>query len=89
MKIRNGFVSNSSSSSFVIERKFVTNEQSEKIINHIEYGKEHGIGGYFDDPWAIDVSDDYVHGWCGMDNFNMYQFFDYIGIDNNEVRWGD
>ena len=55
----------------------------------MEYGKLKGVGGYYDDPWNIDVSDDYVHGWCGMDNFSMYDFFNYIEIDNDKVRWGD
>ena len=35
MKIRNGFVSNSSSSSFVIERKNLSKKQIRKIKNHI------------------------------------------------------
>lgn len=41
MKTRNGFVSNSSSSSFIIKKKFVTGEQIEAIKNHIEYANAH------------------------------------------------
>lgn len=36
MKIRNGFISNSSSSSFIIEKKNLTIEQIEKIKNHAD-----------------------------------------------------
>jgi len=40
MKIRKGFVSNSSSSSFIINKKDVNEEQSEKIKNHIEVARK-------------------------------------------------
>lgn len=34
VKIRNGFVSNSSSSSFVLDKDYMTDEQIEKMRNH-------------------------------------------------------
>jgi hypothetical protein len=40
MKIRMGFVSNSSSSSFVISLSSITEEQKWKIYNHIEVAKK-------------------------------------------------
>jgi len=89
MKVRNGFISNSSSSSFIVERKYVSKKQLYKIKNHLEFGKLKGIGDYFDDGWDIDVSEKYIHGWVSMDNFNMYKFLEYIGIDVNQIRWGD
>jgi len=40
MKIRIGFVSNSSSSSFVVSKKHLSLDQINKIKKHIEYAKE-------------------------------------------------
>lgn len=39
-KIRTGFVSNSSSSSFILSKNLLEDEQIDLIINHKEYGKE-------------------------------------------------
>jgi len=58
MKIRSGFVSNSSSSSFIIERKNLTKKQISKIKNHID---EHN---------KMDPLDQYNHcdGWSIYEN---------------------
>jgi len=37
MKIRSGFVSNSSSSSYIIQKKNLTDEQIDMIHNHVDY----------------------------------------------------
>ena len=39
MIFRQGFISNSSSSSFIIKKEYLTPEQIEHIKNHIEYAK--------------------------------------------------
>lgn len=80
MKIRNGFVSNSSSSSFIIPLYKITDEQKQMIYNHIEIGKKideelirQGKEPYYEfyEEWVI-YEDDYSI-WCSthMDNFNL------------------
>ena len=104
MKTRNGFVSNSSSSSFVIFKKALTKKQLDKIL-HIEHWIEKFIikddlkGGkknvkerfsYYDsDPWRIIEFDDYIFGETSMDNFDINDYFDFIKVDNNFIKWDD
>ncbi len=98
MKIRNGFVSNSSSSSFVIYRESLTNKQLTKILN-IEKTIEKLIEKdeklsekfeYYDqDPWRIVVSDDFVFGETSMDNFDMSAFLKTIKVDSDFIKWDD
>ena len=52
MKLRLGFVTNSSSSSFAIARSDLTDEQIEKIKNYFEVAKEVGMND-FDDLWIL------------------------------------
>ncbi|MCK9428945.1 MAG: hypothetical protein M0R17_02905 [Candidatus Omnitrophica bacterium] len=92
MKTRIGFVSNSSSSSFIIGRSNITNSQIIKIQNHIEIDKQAGYkcGCYDDDlnfQWDITVTDDFVEGYVFMDNFDMYKYLSLIGIDQDKVEW--
>lgn len=89
MKIRNGFVSNSSSSSFVISSDKVTAKQLYKIINHCDWGKMKGVGTYYDDPWHIEVDENEIRGETSMDNFNMREFLEYIEINKDDIEWDD
>ena len=85
MKIRNGFVSNSSSSSFIIFLHKITDEQKQMIYNHIAIGqeidkklKEQGkepIYEYYED-WNIKEDDFSL--WCStsMDNFDLQGFIE-------------
>lgn len=43
MKIRKDFVTNSSSSSFIISKKYLTEEQLEAIRNHSKIGERLGL----------------------------------------------
>ncbi len=88
MKIRIGFVSNSSSSSFVINLKDITTEQRELIIEHAEYGEEYGME-YTDWYWDIETDKTSIKGRVSMDNFDMQEYLIKIGVSENVVTWGD
>jgi hypothetical protein len=80
VKIRNGFVSNSSSSSFAILRSNLTDLQVQQIQNHDD---EAG-----DNAWTIEVGR-CVIGNTSMDNFDMAEFLSKIGICDCKIKWGN
>jgi hypothetical protein len=68
MKIRSGFVSNSSSSSFVIFKDGLSCKQRDAILNHSEVVN---IGL----AWEVDDSNpDFITVRTDMDNFNMQEY---------------
>jgi len=109
MKIRNGFVSNSSSSSFVIHKYYLSEEQIAKMFNYVEvvgeYLKDNPLPekGYYDydqpspeydfsycdSSWSIKEFNDFIFGDTSMDNFSFFDFFRFIGIDDNNICWDD
>ena len=91
MKTRLGFVTNSSSSSFVIAKKNLTLAQYSAISEHVDYAKEHfgWDAGELDFWWSVDETGDELHGSVFMDNFDMYEFMEKIGVDMDSVSWRD
>lgn len=83
MKARQGFVSNSSSSSFVIQKKDLTPEQLDLIRNHME--DEYCRSG---EAWEITETDTTIEGYAFMDNFDMKDYLERVGI-LLKIEWGD
>jgi len=91
MKIRIGFVSNSSSASFVIDKRTISQDQLNKILNHKDSDLEYADS----DAWELEDGLNYLRGSTIIDNFDMRNFLKSIGIkkvhewqaDNNE--WED
>ena len=90
MKIRHDFVTNSSSSSFLISKKNLDEDQIEAIREHYELGKKMGMVDLkWDSPWDIEENDNYITGYTFMDNFNMYKFLSDIDVEDKDIKWGE
>jgi hypothetical protein len=87
MKIRRGFVSNSSSSSFMIDKCDLTSEQIYQIKDHAVYAKLKNWNVMYDCPWCIDETEDQISGSTSMDNFDMRWFLDKINVNMDKVTW--
>lgn len=88
MKFRCDFVTNSSSSSFIINKKCLTQNQIKAIENHETLGEKMGMYN-FDEPWDIYQNEKYIKGSTFMDNFDMDSFLQKIDINSDRVHWGD
>lgn len=86
MKQRLGHVTNSSSSSFLISKKFLNSNQIEAIWKHSKLGKMLGLS-YPEEEWDIEESEHFISGETYMDNFSMYEFLNIIGATG--VVWDE
>ena len=90
MKVRNGFVSNSSSTSFVISKMQLTKTQVSMIINHIDVCQtlEEECSADITDEYNIIENDGFISGDTIMDNFGMSEFLEKIvEVDRDYVHW--
>lgn len=86
MKKRTGFVSNSSSSSFILDRRKVSSFQEDIIKKHITYAEEHFPGLFYTGDyswWSVTSEGDLLKFYTDMDNFNMEKFLRLIGISDD------
>jgi hypothetical protein len=77
MKYRMGFCSNSSSSSFIIEKSQLTVAQLEAIRDHKNSKYEYANT----DAWDLKEDDIYIKGSTIIDNFDMKAFMFNIGVN--------
>lgn len=88
MKIRTDFVTNSSSSSFIICKKNLTNDQIEAIRNHSKLGQKLDLK-WAEEAWSIEENDLFITGSTWMDNFDISELFKIIGIHKEGIKWSE
>ena len=90
MKIRKGFVSNSSSSSFVIEARNLSEKQIEQIMDH---GSICQLD--YEERWDVDKAINefnarVITGYVFMDNFDMHKYLTkYVHVDEDQIKWDE
>lgn len=90
MKIREGFVSNSSSSSFIINLNNISKNQLQQIENHSKsksYKTMYGKDKFQCWDILINKKQNTVRGSTSMDNFDMGEYLDTIGVRSDHIEW--
>lgn len=88
MKVRQDFVTNSSSSSFIISKKCLDEDQVEAIRKHGLLGQKLHLDNC-GETWDISENNSYITGYTSMDNFDMDEFLQIIDVDYRNVKWGE
>jgi hypothetical protein len=87
MKLRIDFITNSSSSSFTIRKSSLSEKQIHAIWNHSALGDMLKMDST---EWSWDISNvaEFITGETPMDNFDMAEFLDIIGVRDTQITWG-
>lgn len=88
MKVRKDFVTNSSSSSFIVSKRCLDEDQIEAIRNHGVLGEKLGLD-YSDETWDISENDNYITGYTWMDNFDIDEFLERIDVESGNINWSE
>lgn len=89
MKTRSDFVTNSSSSSFIIEKKNLDEDQLKAIRMHYILGTKLNIPYADTDYWDLSENNKYISGYTDVDNFSFEEFFEKIGVPEHVIFWDD
>lgn len=92
MKIRIGFVSNSSSSCFIIDKRHISAHQKDLIYNHIEESRKREREGTYSqhahcvDEWDISETETHIRCFTWMDNFDLRHYLiEVVGLVDAEI----
>jgi len=89
VKYRRGFVTNSSSSSFIVNIEDLIPEQIRIIKNPREEAERLGLCEFdYPDSWWIKTDGKRIIGWTYMDNFDWIGFLELIGVPMHKVKIG-
>lgn len=85
MKTRQGFVSNSSSASFVVALNMLTQTEIDTIMAYEEITK----CGRYNDSWIIWINQDkgVIQGCTSMDNEDFSNYLENNDIDAGKFVW--